>query len=341
MSAIYTALPLCITVVAVFTVMYFNNETAKKVYVWVSFIAIGALIALRNITVGADTANYYWMYNQLGLLSESDLEVGYVWLTMFLNMFSKNPRTLFVFQGFLVAISYALFVIDNTEEVREAYLATLAFLAFNLFSFHLTGVRQSIAMCICLFAYKMIKHNRLLPFLLIALFASLFHTSALLFVPAYWVAHAEGRKAAIISTLGTVFGIFFLERTMGVFSLFSNRFSDYGIEATDNGYIFVAVIGLITVFDVCFHIAITKKTKLHAAHSKLNYCNLGMWVMRLFTRVIERVSFFYMPSTVIVICHTHGCVKTTKDRKIYINMIAILLIALYLYRMRGQVYLFC
>lgn len=338
---IYIALPLYITVIAILTAMLSNKEVAKKAFVCASFIIIGIFIAFRDVTVGVDTANYYMLYNQIEILSAGNIEVGFVWLVRFFNLFSNDPRILFVFQGILVAISYASFFIKNTEKIYEAYVATLAFLAFNLFSFHLSGVRQSIAMCICLFAYKMINRNKLIIFLLIVLLASLFHTSALFFIPAYWVAHAKGHRAAIISTLTTVFGILFLERTVEVFSLLSDRFSKYGIETTDNGYIFATVIALITLFDVYFRVAITNKTKLHSLHSKLNYCNLGMWIMRLFTRVIERVSFFYMPSTIIVIAHTYGSVKTARDRKIYIVIMAFLLIALYIYRMRGQVYLFC
>lgn len=338
----YIALLIYITIIALITSIATKRDEGRKIFVWLSFIAIGLLIGFRSTSVGADTANYYRLYGQIKSINyDSDLEKGYILLVVLFNKITDNPQIVFIFQGLLVAISCSCFVNKNTNKLSESFIAVLAFLAFNLFTFHLSGVRQSIAMSICLFAYEKIKDKKLISFLILVLIATLFHVSAIFFIPAYFIGNIKDGKALIVSVIVTVLGILFLERIMNAFSLLNDRFSKYGIEETDNGYIFFLIIMFITIFDLVFRKSILNNTKTNQVHSKVNYCSAGMWVMRLFTRVIERINFFYLPSTIIVLSNTHGSLKPGSDKKLFIIILSFLLMFLYYYRIHGLVYSFC
>ncbi len=342
-NTIFVILVLYVTLLMLIAKQLKRETTGRQIFVILAFVAVGILICFRDLRVGADTGTYYRMYISLGtnIATKEDLELGFVWLVKLLYKISAEPQTLFITQGILVAVSCSYFINKNTETVIEAYIAVLAFLAFNLFSFHLSGVRQSFAMSICLFAYGYIKRHKFWRFLLLTGLASLFHSSAIFFVLAYWIANTSEMRARIWSMVGSIASILFLEWFMAMFSLFNDRFSKYGVEATDNGYIFFAVVTIITVFDLVYRTAIVQNTALDTAHCRLNYINVGMWIMRLFTRVIERISFFFLPSTMIVLAHTPGAFTTSKNKRIYTAILSLLLIILFLYRMKNWTYGFC
>ncbi len=340
---IYIALLIYITLIALFLYKRKEQDKAVKILAFLSFLAIGILVAYRDLSVGSDTENYYRLYHTLNtvLKDTSDIEIGYVYLVRFLNMFSDDPQTLFKFQGILVGISHYYFIAKNTKTVRDAYTGILAFLAFNLFSFHLSGVRQSIAMCICLYAYEAIKKKKIIRFLLLVYIATLFHASAMFFIPAYFVAHMKDNNAQIFSIIFTFFGIFFMEKIMAFFSLINDRFAKYGVEDANNGYIFFAVVTVILIFDIVFRKTIEKKGEHDPVQSKINYISTGMWLMRLFTRVVERISLFYMPATMLTLVHTSASAQGEDDKQIYTIILSALLIILFLYRIRTIPYSFC
>lgn len=343
MVSIYTAVLLYVTALALVLSAFKNRQNAAKFFVGASFLVIGLLVCFRALSVGADTANYAEMFYDTQLATNHEgIEPGFVWLVKGLRALTGDARSLFIVQGIFVAVSYAYFVLKNTTGLSEAYLAVLSFLAFNIFSFHLSGVRQSLAMCICLFGYEMIKRKKLVWFLLLVALGSLFHAAALFFIPAYFIANMKRNSAVLWSGAGTIFGILFLERFLNLFGKLSERFEKYSdVEYADNGYIFFAVVVLITAFEAVYSRAIEKNTNLSSQDRQINYLSAGMWLMRLFTRLIERISFFYLPSTVIVAAHTPGAVKRGTDRVIYTVMFSVLLAVLYLYRMRGWTYSFC
>ena len=340
-----------ITFVAVLCMSLKKNKSIN-IFLIMSFLAIGALISLRSTSVGSDTANYYRMYTRLsyGKLSEQEIEIGFVILIRALRLISINPQTLFIFQGVLVSFSFAFFIKRNVESMQQAYIAVLGFLAFNLFSFHLTGVRQSIALCFCLLAYEIIKvknesfKNNLLRFFgffAVVLLASTFHTSALLFIPAYFLVRTNEKGVIFIVAVISAMGLFSTNFLMEIFTSMSDRYDSYGVEETGNGYIFFAIMSIILLFYILFKRYIIKKNDTVMMHAKLNYLNYGIWAVRLVTRVVERVSFYYMPSTIILLTHTPKVVSKKEDNIFFTLVLSLFLIVLFIYRMMSFKYSFC
>jgi hypothetical protein len=67
--------------------------------------------------------------------------------------------------------------------------------------FDLNGLRQSAALTIVLFTYKYIIDRRYLIFNVLMIFAILFHTSALIFYPFYWIYNIKFSNKSIIIIL--------------------------------------------------------------------------------------------------------------------------------------------
>ncbi len=353
---IYLVLVTVITVVAIAIGFQSDNLTRNRTFIWISFILIGALIAFRDKTVGADTLNYYNAYliaaNQRigeGLTLTTSIETGYLLLLQILNHMNKNPQTMFVFEGILVAVSYGWFICRNTKKIADSYIAIMAYLAFNLFSFQLTGYRQALAMAVCMFAYYFLEKRKFFSFLLIIIIAAQFHASAYFFIPAYFISMGKATR----KKLGLIFlaGVVILSRLSyfnNAMSLISDRYDKYGIEETGNGMIFFVVLMLILFASEYYKKSIicSEYEKADVAASdvyfSLNYITCLLWFLRLFTRTAERACLFFIPATNIVLKEVSRIgIFRVYNRDVTRVVISLILLVLFIHRMQGIPYKFC
>lgn len=353
---IYLVLVTVITVVAIAIGFQSDNSTRNRTFIWISFILIGFLIAFRDKTVGADTMNYYNAYlaaaNQRigeGLTRTSSIETGYLLLLQILNHLSNNPQIMFVFEGILVAASYGWFICRNTKKIADSYIAIMAYLAFNLFSFQLTGYRQALAMAVCMFAYYFLEKRKFFSFLLIIIIAAQFHASAYFFIPAYFISMGKATKKK--RRLIFLSGVLILSRLSyfnNAMSLISDRYDKYGIEETGNGMIFFIVLMLILLageyYKNCIICREYEETIVNISdvYFSLNYITCLLWFLRLFTRTAERACLFYIPATSIVLKEIARIgVLRMYNRDVTKVVISLVLFVLFIHRMQGIPYKFC
>lgn len=137
------------------------------------------LTAFRSAIIGNDTYNYvrfFQLFGEGGIDPNSRIEMGYQILNILVYKISPNP---YFFLGAVATICYV-----GTGIYIYKYSDNIVFSTLLLFpvaySFFASGLRQAIAMVICLFAYQAIKKKKYWLAILLVLLASTFHTSALL-----------------------------------------------------------------------------------------------------------------------------------------------------------------
>lgn len=338
----------------------------KKKFIIVTMLVLSILIAFRANDVGADTKAYYLTFNEyakyninemLNVVKSGGVEIGYLLLVKFLSVIFSEPQSIFIFEGCIIGICYGYFFQKNTKNLIEAYIAILAYLGFNLFAFQLTGVRQSIAMAICILSYEYIKEKSFIKFISIVLFASLFHTSALFFIPAYFITLVDVRS--VNTKIGLVlFGIIAILNTNKILNYatnFSERYSDYSIESTDTGLIFfIIMVAIFLLTEVVSKALYSYECRNKICNTKekisielrninslisINYIAVCLWCMRLISRTAERPSLFYLPITAILLSKLYiGFTKNS--RNLFFIFVIICLVSLFLYRMRNFQYAF-
>src|SRR5690606_19464441 len=95
------------------------------------------------------------------------------------------------FTSALFVISIYLFVIKRFS--NNYILSVFIYITFGFYTFLFNGLRQGIAMAVCFLALPyLINKNKLKYFLLIVI-ASLFHTSAWVMLPFYFLVHMKLR----------------------------------------------------------------------------------------------------------------------------------------------------
>lgn len=67
------------------------------------------------------------------------------------------------------------------------FLSVLIFITFGFMNFYMSGMRQAIALSIILFSFNFIVDRKIWKFIATIVIASLFHVSAIVFFPAYFL----------------------------------------------------------------------------------------------------------------------------------------------------------
>lgn len=168
-----------------------------------------AIFALKAPSVGCDISGYKIIYEQTGdyhfwQFDYNYMEFGYkLLMKLFFNCgFSFQAFTWVIY--FVVVASIYSVIKLYSEDLTSSLLY---YYSLTLFVFECSGLRQALAMSICLFAFIVLdkgnKKNNILFFLLV-LFASTIHRSALGFICVFFFKHFRRSKLlylALISLL--------------------------------------------------------------------------------------------------------------------------------------------
>lgn len=304
----------------------------------VSLIPVFLLLAFRTQEVGTDTANYFRAYTELSSVSiqsafytTDHFEPGYVCLNILLSKISNDPQTLLIAYALIVCISIYNFL--NRTSQRHC-LALLFLITLGFFQFAMTGIRQTLAMSILLWTYPLLINRKLLKFVLVVLLAMSFHKSAIIFVPAYFIANIKITRLNIAKMFVAILLLFFFADKL-LLSAADIMEYNYGIEETGNGFIFFAMILIITLLCVNGRDRILNVNKYNRIAININFLSMALWCIRLVSRTAERVSLYFLPFTCVAL-EEYLSTRKPQIRNFYITCAVFLSISLFLYRLSGN-----
>lgn len=135
------------------------------------------LTANRAIGIGQDTANYvdYFLYFSDDPNASSRIEFAYRYYCFFVAQITDDPHMFLFITATIMYGLLAVYLVKYCDNILAS--ACLAFcFCFALF---MSALRQDFAMLICMFAFQQLKKERKVAFVLLVVFAALFHKSAL------------------------------------------------------------------------------------------------------------------------------------------------------------------
>src|SRR5699024_9401100 len=113
------------------------------------------------------------------------------------------------------------------------------FISLGYLYFSFTGLRQTLALSIILLSYNYIRERNLLLFIMFVFIASLFHSTALVFLLIYPISHYELGKKDLILIIVMLIVSFFLSSFIrnSIFLLgWSNNLIAYATSETSLNY---------------------------------------------------------------------------------------------------------
>lgn len=167
-----------------------DNSKRQRFILWMGMMAIFLLLALKKETVGSDIVGYKREYLHSASMSWKNtgymyFEAGFIQL---MKLFSKLHIPFQVFTAMIYAVccnAYYRFIKKYSTDVT---LSLLIFVCYQFLVFHISGLRQSLAMAICIYAFLLYdsswRHRwmRLAASIVIVLLAAMIHQSAMLFL---------------------------------------------------------------------------------------------------------------------------------------------------------------
>lgn len=196
---IYFLHPVFLTLTIVLVVYSFLEVNNYKNYnsVWVAVAFLVVFIGLRY-WVGADYPQYFKAYHNYSReLSFSDIfdmvidkskRVDMEWLYVLLGKsLYELGFSFYVFVFIIALIAIPIKYLAYTENAVYPAFALLLLLYPTILVSDGGQMRQGVAMSLILFSFRYIKERKLIMFLFIMYIAMGFHTSAVVFIAAYWL----------------------------------------------------------------------------------------------------------------------------------------------------------
>lgn len=302
------------------TILYFllpqkvfggNIKQQRKFYCVIFGCLLFLMIALRHYCVGStDSYNYYENWKNLSSASfgelkavadDSLMEWGYLLSVWVLSKVLINPQWVFVLSGLIFSAAVCSFLYKNCENLL---LGATMFVCLGLYTFMVQGLRQSIAMSICLFAIEFCKKRKVTGFLVFALlvvFAMQYHQTAIVFLPVYFL---YGRKLESFWTFLILLGygaIFFLSKYI---IQFANEMFGRGYNNTVEGGGIVASAIYIAILILGLFVSKRKDRTDNNFSFFMFITAIGtvVFLMRYVgTLAAERISFYFMFGQLVVL----------------------------------------
>lgn len=305
-------------------------------------IGLFMFLAFRGPETGTDTSGYCFNYMYLGqtvssiqdIFAMDTTEKGfriYMWL---LYQIAPFQQALLIAHGAIITFCFGKFM----KRFSGDYLiSSICFLTIGL-GFHMTGMRQSIAMAICMIAYIYLADQHYIKVALLVLLAYTFHNSAMVFALVFLFGCIWKRGNNLISTgILSILVAGLMGQILPFLIQLSSDWENYSdIEATGNGFIFFVIL---IIMEFVFWLAENHMEDEGRLHVRVSYLAVIFWAGRLVNRTFERPSLFFFPAFEAEMPDAISRLSKNNQKLIRYGFIVFMSL-LYVYRSIGRYYTF-
>ncbi|MBR2336571.1 MAG: EpsG family protein [Clostridia bacterium] len=185
--------------------VFAHSEKKDKIYLWIIWAVLVFITAFRSIGFYTDTKVYKEFYE---MYSEMSIKLRYY--TIF-KINKKDPVYHFLsstlgsmglpFRVWLLMVSvlyYTGFIYALRRFSQIPFLTTLGLTCISYVFFTMTGIRQTMAMGFCFFAFVKAYDRKPIQFALFVFLGYLFHSSCIIFILTYFLIN---KKFGIVQIL--------------------------------------------------------------------------------------------------------------------------------------------
>lgn len=309
------------------------TDKAYRLRLFFTFLPLFLFGSLR-VDFGLDYQSYLNFYNQVHQYSDiflinERMEWGYVML----NKLSPSFRFLIVFTSALTCASY-YYLFYKTVPAKYTWLAIiLLFLSGDMTIFFMfSGIRNAMAISILIFGISFIKDRNLLYFIFITVFASLFHSSALIFLP---LAFVVGRNTPLTKReyyiwLIALFCllIFPLGRIVDIMSfinLYSGKYDTYIQNAKELGDTRTLLIFFSVTFMTFLILRFMESEKMDKMDNSMTRLALLFVFSFILGSMNVRASQYFIPFFIVTSTNMYAKWKQIDSKNIYLIFILLFL----------------
>lgn len=197
--AVYLVLFALAILLAVPLVMKNPTPVKKAVYLGILFVLMFCVSVFRY-GIGNDYFSYIRIFRQIGEADLGELfalrfEPLFALLTKGITLVTNDPAVMYAIYAALILAPVAWSIWKHSDNV---WLSVVVYLCLTLFYNSLNFIRQSMAASLLLLAYGFMKERKIVPVLIFAVCAVLFHYTAVVFLPLYLLSLIRPTKKYMI-----------------------------------------------------------------------------------------------------------------------------------------------
>lgn len=297
------------------TLIFYGTQYKRSLFTYTG-LALPAILSALRFNVGTDYHTYIAMYqnlhdlplkNFLSVYGYFKLEPTFYVLSQLSYRLVGGPELLFGIFGFLSILFFYLGLrrlnVGKIGIVMCLYLTMIFPLTFNM-------VRQGVAVSIIFYAISFSIEKKFWKYLFWVLVAAIFHFTAILALPLYYLPRIVGQRLSINRNIARILGAFILLsltipriiNTTAELSLFSKyaAYTTFVPGGTGGNYSFY--IKLILVFSALILYKFKKlKGQNVPLYILLAAVELALLSVGFFAPFIRRISVYMMPFTLLLV----------------------------------------
>lgn len=317
-----------------------DRNKRKKIIIFVTAVFLFVLIGFKSISVGStDSGNYRDYWNKLkecdypafvNFTQNNRIEIGFLFSVWVLSRIFVWDQFIFILSALFYVVSVSVFVYRNCEDV---VLSLIMFICLGLLLFFMQGMRQSIAMCILLWAIERIKKRNFILFTLLVVLAFLFHKTAIVFFICYFFYKIKVDQINIF--LSVVISVALLIFSNRIISIANYVFDMNYFDAVTSGAGYIALAIYVLIIGAALIINQNTKKSEYALFFYITLLGGVVYIMRYFgVAIAERVSFYFMFGQMPLMSYVLATDKYYRRDVAVIRLVIIVLcIALFAYRL--------
>lgn len=302
--------------------------------------------AFRSVDFGFDTIRYV---NTYILQSYESLATFWFKFTAnrgkdpFFYLFGRVLSALGANYRVWLAIMAAFFLLAVSRLIlkysKEPFMSFLLFVTLGYFFFSLTGIRQALAMAVTMFAYKYLNERKLAPFIILVLIASLFHSSALVFLFAYPVMSLKkiGWKQ-VLAIILALFSAYFLSAQFKMLIALLGWSDSVSLASESNATLTISGFLIqLAIFLFCMYFRKTLLAEDKKASVLYNLLFMGVAAQAFAVVVAEsfRVSLYFSIYSIILLPNAVLSEENNQTKVLaYTGTLGVVLIYLFAYYLR-------
>ena len=294
---------------------YKPSKVKNLVYIMLSFSQLFIIMAFRK-QIGFDYNMYARGFRDMAgagfkKLSYGDWESGYVIMNKLLGLIPGMDYDWFmVIMAVIAIVPMALFIFNNSE---MPWVSTILYVNLFLFFMSMNFLRQMVALSIMLLAWYFMKKKKFIRFALLIVFASLFHTTVLIMLPAYFLV----KMKPVLKEL-FIYGFILLWFYTASTSIFQLLTSFYHEEYSNTVFIkegVAAVYAIVPIFITVIAFIMVKTGTINLTPENryiINLTLIGSIMMLMMSKhsIIERFSYYFIPFMTLAVPMICQSIKT-------------------------------
>ena len=268
------------------------------------FLLMAGVASLR-IDVGNDYGNYVTTFHEIYVGGYVVTEPGFNLLVKLLYLLAGGENYLLVF-GFFAVVTAILSLKAMYDQSVDFTISFALFMLLGLYFRTFNTVRYYFVLAITLYSLRYVLKQEYGKFILLILFAALFHKSVLVVIPLYLIAALPWKKWQV--ALGAAFAVslplfqgFWMKVVLWLYPSYQNTVylqKETGLEGSLMGIIRCAAVLLL---GLSAYRETIKENRANLFYFKLNLLGLALYTCVSFLPLVSRFGYYLITAHVLLV----------------------------------------